>query len=176
MLELSPSVLSTLVLAALGLSGLVLLLLIAGAPRRRQRTAAHAPREDVADAVEEQGRLLAEVRTALAHLERQQREQAEVQLDAVQRVGLVRYDAFEDMGGQLSFSAALLDARGDGVVITSINGRQDTRCYAKAVRAGGSAHNLSEEEQQAIEEAVRGRRVAPAAEEAPGRRRVRRGA
>jgi hypothetical protein len=81
---------------------------------------------------------------------------------ALQRFALIRYDAFEDMGGHLSFSAAMLDAAGNGVVVTSINGRQDTRCYAKPVRGGGSEHNLSVEEEQAIREAL-----APAYEPAP---------
>ncbi|MGH2698119.1 MAG: DUF4446 family protein [Actinomycetota bacterium] len=75
---------------------------------------------------------------------------------AVQRFGVVRYDAFEDMGGQLSFSAALLDDYGDGIVITSINGRTETRTYAKSVRAMKSQHNLSDEERAAIEAAVSG--------------------
>jgi uncharacterized protein YlxW (UPF0749 family) len=69
---------------------------------------------------------------------------------ALQRFALVRYDAFEDMGGRLSFSAALLDAHGDGLVITSINGRSETRTYAKPVRNLSSEHNLSEEEREAI--------------------------
>ena len=73
---------------------------------------------------------------------------------ALQRFAIVRYDAFEDMGGQLSFSAALLDDFGDGIVITSINGRTETRTYAKTVRAMKSQHNLSDEEREAIEEAV----------------------
>jgi hypothetical protein len=75
---------------------------------------------------------------------------------AIQRFGVVRYDAFEDMGGQLSFSAALLDDYGDGIVITSINGRTETRTYAKSVRAMKSQHNLSDEERAAIEAAVAG--------------------
>lgn len=83
---------------------------------------------------------------------------AERMRGTVQHVGVVRFDAFEDMGGRLSFSAALLDDKGDGVVITSINGRQDTRCYAKQVRNGTSIHNLSEEEEQAIREALSGAR------------------
>ncbi len=69
---------------------------------------------------------------------------------ALQRFGLVRYDAFEEMGGQLSFSAAFLDDHGDGLVITSINGRTETRTYAKAVKALSSSHNLSVEEREAI--------------------------
>jgi hypothetical protein len=69
---------------------------------------------------------------------------------AIQRFHLVRYDAFEDMGGRLSFSAALLDDEGNGLVITSINGRTETRTYAKPIRNLSSDHNLSEEEGEAI--------------------------
>ena len=65
-------------------------------------------------------------------------------------VGLTRYDAFPDVGGQLSYSAAFLDEAGDGVVLTAINGRSETRSYAKPVRGGRSDHNLSEEERAAI--------------------------
>ena len=71
-------------------------------------------------------------------------------------VGVVRFDAFEDMGGRLSFSAALLDGNGDGLIITSINGRQDTRTYAKRVRNGTSSRNLSDEERHAIRLALSG--------------------
>jgi hypothetical protein len=77
-------------------------------------------------------------------------EQAELRRLALQRFGLVRYDAFQEMGGQLSFSAALLDDRGDGIMITSINGRTETRTYAKPLKNLDSEHNLSEEERQAI--------------------------
>lgn len=70
--------------------------------------------------------------------------------DALRHVAVVRYDAFGDMGGRLSFSAALLDDAGDGLVLTSINGRSETRTYAKGVKAGESDHSLSPEELQAI--------------------------
>ena len=70
--------------------------------------------------------------------------------DALRHVAVVRYDAFGDMGGRLSFSAALLDDSGDGIVLTSINGRSETRTYAKGVKAGQSDHSLSPEELQAI--------------------------
>ena len=75
--------------------------------------------------------------------------------DAIRHVAVVRYDAFPDMGGRLSFSAALLDDAGDGLVLTSINGRTETRTYAKGVKGGGSEHQLSPEEEQAISFAVR---------------------
>jgi hypothetical protein len=69
---------------------------------------------------------------------------------ALRHVAVVRYDAFGDMGGRLSFSAALLDDAGDGVVLTSINGRSETRTYAKSVVGASSEHALSPEEQEAI--------------------------
>jgi hypothetical protein len=74
--------------------------------------------------------------------------------NSVQCVGVVRFDAFEDMGGQLSFSAALLDGHGRGLVLTSINGRRETRIYAKPVEEGSSRYNLSDEEKEAIRRAL----------------------
>ncbi len=70
--------------------------------------------------------------------------------DALRHVAVVRYDAFQDMGGRLSFSAALLDDAGDGLVLTSINGRSETRTYAKGVKGGASEATLSPEELQVI--------------------------
>ena len=65
-------------------------------------------------------------------------------------VGLTRYDAFDDAGGQLSYSAAVLDEAGDGVVLSSLNGRTEARSYAKPVRGGRSEHHLTDEERAAI--------------------------
>jgi hypothetical protein len=70
--------------------------------------------------------------------------------DEVGTVGLTRYDAFDDAGGQLSYSAAFLDEAGDGVVLSTLNGRAETRSYAKPVRGGRSEHHLSDEERAAI--------------------------
>lgn len=74
----------------------------------------------------------------------------------VQFVHVNRYDAFDDMGGQLSFSAALLDANGNGLVITCINGRTDARTYSKPVVGATSPYNLSPEETEAIKKALAG--------------------
>ena len=73
--------------------------------------------------------------------------------DAVRHVAVVRYDAFGDMGGLLSFSAALLDDAGDGLVLTSINGRTETQTYAKAVQGGVGESPLSPEELDAVAQA-----------------------
>jgi hypothetical protein len=87
--------------------------------------------------------------------------------DAIRHVAVVRYDAFGDMGGRLSFSAALLDDAGDGLVFTSINGRSETRTYAKGVKHGSSEAQLSPEEEQVVTWAQRGSASAP-----PARARV----
>ena len=79
-----------------------------------------------------------------------QASQAAVGRHALQKFGIVRYDAFEGWGGGCTFSAAFLDDHGDGVVFTSINGRTETRTYAKPVTALASDYNLSEEERSAI--------------------------
>lgn len=68
----------------------------------------------------------------------------------VQTPGVVRYDAFDVPGGQQSFSAALVNEAGDGVVLTGLSTRHETRVYAKPVSAATSAHNLSDEERRAI--------------------------
>ena len=65
-------------------------------------------------------------------------------------VAVIRYDALQEMSGQLSFSLAILNAQGDGIVLSSINGRAETRTYAKAIVAGKSQQELSPEEEEAI--------------------------
>jgi Flp pilus assembly protein TadG len=76
---------------------------------------------------------------------------------AMRDMAIVHYDALKEMSGQLSFSMALVNAEGDGVVITSINGRSETRTYAKVVRAGNGEQTLSPEEQQALRAARLGK-------------------
>jgi hypothetical protein len=73
---------------------------------------------------------------------------------SIQHVGLVRFNPFEDTGSDQSFALALLDERRDGVVISSLHGRSNTRLFAKPVSGGESAHTLSDEERQAIRIAV----------------------
>lgn len=73
-------------------------------------------------------------------------------------VGLVRYDAFDDVGGGQSFSLAVFDEQGDGAVVTSQVGRLDCRVFGKLLRGGKSDANLTHEEELAIEEAVAGRK------------------
>ena len=74
---------------------------------------------------------------------------------AITRVGVVRFRAFDDMGSDLSYAVALLDSYNDGVILTSIFGREDSRSYVKPVEKGQSTYQLMPEEQQALDEAMR---------------------
>ena len=70
--------------------------------------------------------------------------------DALRHLSVVRYDAFGDMGGRLSWSLALVDDGGNGVVLTSIHGRSEARTYAKTVTAWSCDQATSPEEDEAV--------------------------
>ena len=156
-MTLSNSTLSALAVIAVGLSALALIVALSGGGGRRRfpEQAKSLPQGDRLELLaERQGQAIKRLEGAVRQLAGGERRLYDMYRGAVQNVAIVRFDAFEDMGGRLSFSAALLDGNGDGLVITSINGRQDARCYAKQVRGGSSVHNLSDEEEQAIREAL----------------------
>ena len=78
----------------------------------------------------------------------------EDQMESAKRyLAVVRYDAFDDVGGEQSFAFAMYDERGDGAVITSQVGRADCRVYAKQLVRGEADRELSQEERTAIDQA-----------------------
>lgn len=121
----------------------------------RQRAIAKATESgDFIDAVE---RSLREIPVLTQGLEEVRSDNARLETAlalTVKRVGLVRFDAFNDVGGKLSFSMALLNDHGDGIVLSTIYGRQESRSYAKLVKKGVSEYTLSAEEYKAISEAL----------------------
>lgn len=131
--------------------GLLIVLVLISAVRGRP------PRGGGISADEDLRRELAEIGRRLASLEQSTAQIAEALPKTVQGVGVVRYNPFTEMGGNMSFSLALLDGRADGVVISVLNDRNGSRVYGKAVEQGASAYPLSDEEQQALALA-RGRR------------------
>lgn len=161
-LDLDPDVVAWLALAAAAVASLSLVLAIAAlvSLRRMRRHYAVLQGEDGTESfVAAVSRKAEEVERLRSDVERTrtQVESLRVDLsDAIRHVAVVRYDAFNDMGGRMSFSAALLDDAGDGLVVSSINGRTETRTYAKGVKAGASDAILSPEEEQAIGYAQRG--------------------
>lgn len=86
----------------------------------------------------------AEIRSRLAALEA-------VSAQALRHVGFVRFNAFEDVGSQLSFALAVVDAGGEGFLLTSIYSREEVRTYAKAVRNFGTDKEVSNEERRALQ-------------------------
>jgi hypothetical protein len=96
-------------------------------------------------------RLTAEVETLREHVATAEDDVRQ----SLRNVAVVRYDAFGDMGGRLSFSAAIVDDVGDGIVISSIHARGESRTYAKGVVGGRSSITLTPEEQQALASATR---------------------
>lgn len=74
---------------------------------------------------------------------------------SIQKIGIIRFNPFGDVGGDQSFSIALLNLDNSGVIITSLYSRDGTRVYSKAVKKGESSHHLAEEETQALEKAIK---------------------
>jgi len=99
--------------------------------------------DEVKQVVEENRRIDAENQRISALLQK-----------ALTRVGVVRFRAFDDMGSDLSYAVALLDAENNGVILSSIFGREDSRSYVKPIQAGQSSYTLTEEEQQALHQAM----------------------
>lgn len=100
-------------------------------------------------------------------LDNSQRALESIQLDTerlnlcLQKFALERYDAFDDMKGEQSFSLALLDGQGNGTVITSLQSRQTSRCYGKAIENGQPQQALSDEEQKVLIQALQTKSSAP---------------
>lgn len=86
----------------------------------------------------------------LAQLTRRQYEVETALANSVQRIALKRFDAFPDVGGEQSFALAILDRDMNGVVVSNLYSRSDSRVYAKEITKGRSQQPLSDEEQEAV--------------------------
>ena len=161
-MDLGPSITSTLVVVALGVAVLALAVAV-GAHRRlsgiqaRYRILWAGGEKDVAAVLSDQSdkitHLNGDVERVCAQLSRTAGDVEQ----SLRHVAVVRYDAFGDMGGRLSFSAAIIDDRGDGLVISSIHARSESRTYAKGIVEGDGEVTLTPEEQQALAAARTGK-------------------
>jgi len=75
--------------------------------------------------------------------------------ECIQKVGIIRFNAFEDVGSDLSFAIALLNYQDNGVVVSSIYGRSECHTYAKPINSGNSSYFLTDEEKQALAQAIK---------------------
>ena len=100
---------------------------------------------------------LGDLQAEVENLSRELRELRRKNRFSIQKVGIVRFNPFSEVGGNQSFSAALLDGEGSGIVITSLYSREGSRVYGKPVEKGKSEYSLSREEKKAIKLAAAGR-------------------
>jgi hypothetical protein len=122
--------------------------------RRLRRLIGDAEGAGLDELLDRQFRRLDTVAERVEALNKLHRELEELSQRSIQKVGVIRFNPFADTGGDQSFAIALLDAEGNGVVLSSLHGRADTRVFAKQVQAGRSKHALSDEEQDAIRKAL----------------------
>jgi uncharacterized protein HemX len=91
-----------------------------------------------------------ETETRVEAVERLARQLEKAAYFSMQHMGVVRFNPFQDTGGDQSFAVALVDGHGNGVVLSSLHGRDATRVYAKPLKTWESTHTLTDEEKQAI--------------------------
>lgn len=161
-MNLSQDAVSTLVVVALGAVAFAFAIAV-GAQLRLSRIQARyrvlwaGGEKDVAAVLADQAGEIAQLRGDVARVRDKLAGSAGDIEQSLRHVAVVRYDAFGDMGGRLSFSAAIVDDRGDGLVISSIHARGESRTYAKGIVEGDSEVTLSPEEQQALAAARTGK-------------------
>lgn len=122
--------------------------------RRACRVVAEDREEDVLALLQRHLVEIDALRGEVAALAQGNARMREMLAGSVSNVATIRYDAFDNVGGHLSYSTALLDERGRGVVLTSINGRVESHAYAKPVEQWRGAELLSEEEEAVIRRAL----------------------
>ncbi|HDS11295.1 MAG TPA: DUF4446 family protein [Candidatus Wirthbacteria bacterium] len=83
-----------------------------------------------------------------------QQQNRELTRHCIQKTALLRFNPFEDMGGDQSFAVALMDDFDNGLILSSLHARDGTRIYAKSIRAGRSEHPLANEEKIVLKQAM----------------------
>jgi hypothetical protein len=163
--ELNRFLVDNLVVVVSAITALILILLVFALLQSiRLRRAVRAYRALVrgggegtlGDVLESHVGRVEDVRARLEELDRRHVDLERQSQTSIQHIGLVRFNPFDDTGSDQSFAIALLDDRRDGLDISSLHGRSNTRVFAKPVEGGSSSHTLSDEETQAIRIAVSG--------------------
>ena len=150
-INMSPKELFAIILAVLAIiiSGINLAMIL-NLQKLRKTFFAGKQAANLEDFIINQNKKINELLSQTEFIETEIKKLQDDQKFSIQKIGLVRYNPFADDGGNLSFSMALLDAHNNGVVITSMHGREQNRIYSKPIKAAKSEFNLTEEEQAAI--------------------------
>ena len=110
--------------------------------------------EDIVSAISDQFSALTDLQARVEELRAGLAEQGAVLAGCIRRTGVVRFNAFDDVGGEQSFSLVLLDDKRNGLAVSSLYGRQDARLYAKRITNGEAERPLSDEERRAVDIAL----------------------
>jgi len=129
---------------------------IARLNRRREAKFAEGSVGEITNWLTEHSEAISSLRGQFSTMQSIQTSQGKTLLGCFQRAGIVRFNAFEDVGGEQSLALVLLDANGNGVAISNIYGRQDSRIYAKGIINGEGERPLSDEERRALTIALSG--------------------
>ena len=161
-MDLISNVAATLAVVALGAAVLALVIAVRihlrlSRVQDRYRVLWTVGEKDVVALLSHQSVQITELGSEVERLRAQLTQTAGAIEQSLRHVAVVRYDAFGDMGGRLSFSAAIIDDHGDGLVLSSIHARGESRTYAKGVLEGDSEVTLTPEEQQALAAARTGK-------------------
>ena len=122
--------------------------------RRLRRVLPEGESSGIDEILDRQLRRIDSLTERIDALNKLHRELESLSQRTIQKVAVIRYNPFSDTGGDQSFAIALLDSLGNGVVLSSLHSRTDTRVFAKAVQSGRSKYQLSDEEQEAIKKAL----------------------
>lgn len=96
-----------------------------------------------------------EIQTEFKAMTNEQQKLSSIAALSLQKISMVRFNPFGDVGGDQSFSLAMLDGHDSGLILTSIHGRGGTRVYAKPIDLGKSKYSLSAEEKKALQQAIK---------------------
>jgi len=122
--------------------------------RRRSVKIEEGRLSDIVEHLENNANAISEVQARLEDTRAALCEQGKALEGCLQKVGIVRFNAFDDVGGEQSFAVVLLDSQANGIALSGLYGRQDSRVYAKAIFKGQGERPLSDEEQQALAKAL----------------------
>jgi len=110
--------------------------------------------KDLEEIIENQQEQIKKLKTDTKDLFKLSEKIHQIASHGIQKVKLIRYNPFEDIGSDQSFTIVLLDAHNNGLIISSLHSKEGTRVYAKSVEKEKSSYQLSNEEKQALEKAI----------------------
>ncbi len=151
---LTPNLINFLLIILLGWAGVLTWLLLSFKKKNKELFRGIKGR-DLEKVIRKSGRDIKKLNQDYQDLLKISKKIHDIAAKGIQKVGIVRFNPFQDTGGNQSFAIALLDYYNNGLIISSLHSRDGTRTYAKPIKNGQSEYNLSDEEKEAIKKAIK---------------------